>query len=88
MTDSASSSSPTGTVTMYGADWCRDCIRSKALLDRLGADYEYIDLVARPEEADRARAISGRTNIPVIVPPDGRHLVEPSDSELEAALAL
>lgn len=88
MTDSASSTPSAGTVTVYGADWCRDCIRSKALLDRLGADYEYIDLVARPEEADRAQAISGRTNIPVIVFPDGRHLVEPSDSELAAALAL
>ncbi|MFF2050648.1 glutaredoxin family protein [Leifsonia sp. NPDC058194] len=74
-------------VTMFGADWCRDCIRSKALLDRLGADYEYIDLVARPEEADRAQAISGRTNIPVVVFPDGRHFTEPSDQELEAALA-
>lgn len=76
------------TVTMFGADWCRDCIRSKALLERLGTDYEYIDLVARPKEADRAQAISGRTNIPVIVFPDGRHLVEPTDAELEAALAL
>jgi glutaredoxin len=73
-------------VTMFGADWCRDCIRSKSLLDRLGADYEYVDLVARPEEAERARSISGRTNIPVIVFPDGRHLVEPTDPELEAAL--
>ncbi|WP_348789788.1 glutaredoxin family protein [Leifsonia sp. NPDC080035] len=74
-------------VTVFGADWCRDCIRSKALLDRIGADYEYIDLVARPEEADRAKAISGRTNIPVIVFPDGRHLVEPTDPELQAALS-
>ncbi|SDH02728.1 Glutaredoxin [Leifsonia sp. 98AMF] len=73
-------------VTVFGADWCRDCIRSKSLLDRLGADYEYIDLVARPDEADRAQQISGRTNIPVIVFPDGRHLVEPTDPELEAAL--
>lgn len=73
-------------LTVFGADWCRDCIRSKSLLDRLGADYDYIDLVVRPEEADRAQQISGRTNIPVIVFPDGRHLVEPTDPELEAAL--
>ncbi|KRC51564.1 NrdH-redoxin [Leifsonia sp. Root227] len=74
-------------VTVFGADWCRDCIRSKALLDRLGADYDYIDLVATPEKADVAQAISGRTNIPVIVFPDGSHLVEPTDPELEAALS-
>lgn len=74
-------------VTMFGADWCRDCIRSKALLDRLGADYDYVDLVATPEQADVALSISGRTNIPVIVFPDGSHLVEPTDPELEAALS-
>ncbi|WP_085369692.1 glutaredoxin family protein [Leifsonia sp. NCR5] len=74
-------------VTMFGADWCRDCIRSKALLDRLGADYDYVDLVATPEKADVALSISGRTNIPVIVFPDGSHLVEPTDPELEAALS-
>jgi glutaredoxin len=75
-------------VTMFGAEWCRDCRRSKAALDRLGAEYTYIDLENVPGSADRAYAISGRTNIPVIVFPDGRHLVEPSDAELEAALTV
>lgn len=73
-------------VTLFGADWCRDCVRSKAVLDRLGTEYHYVDLVATPEASDRALAISGRTNIPVIVFPDGSHLVEPTDRELEAAL--
>ncbi|HEU5223320.1 MAG TPA: glutaredoxin domain-containing protein [Candidatus Lumbricidophila sp.] len=74
--------------TMYGAAWCGDCRRSKALLDRVGAEYEYINLELTPERADEARAISGRTNIPVIVFPDGTHLVEPSDAELAAKLAV
>ncbi|MGO4276152.1 glutaredoxin family protein [Paenibacillus sp. TAF58] len=72
---------------MFGGEWCRDCLRSKAVFERLGTEYEYIDLDVVPGGADRAYAISGRTNIPVIVFPDGRHLVEPSDAELEAALA-
>lgn len=71
---------------MYGADWCRDCRRSKAVLDGSGVAYEYVDLVAVPEAADVAREISGRTNIPVIVFPDGSHQVEPSDAELRAKL--
>ncbi len=75
-------------VTMFGADWCRDCRRSKAVFDRFGTDYDYIDLESAPDGADRAYAISGRTNIPVIVFPDGRHLVEPTDPALVAALAL
>ena len=77
---------PVDRVTMYGAAWCGDCRRSKALLDRVGADYEYIDLEADPEQADKAHAISGRTNIPVVVFPDGTHFVEPTDPELQAKL--
>ncbi|KZE93569.1 MULTISPECIES: glutaredoxin domain-containing protein [unclassified Agromyces] len=73
-------------ITMYGADWCGDCRRSKALLDRRGVDYEYVDLEVVVEGAARAKAISGRTNIPVVVFPDGTHFTEPSDAELAAKL--
>jgi len=73
-------------ILMFGADWCRDCRRSKALLDTRGVDYEYVDVEQIVDGADRAKAISGRTNIPVIVFPDGSHLVEPSDAELAAKL--
>ncbi|WP_173923244.1 glutaredoxin family protein [Agromyces sp. Marseille-P2726] len=73
-------------ITMYGADWCSDCRRSKALLDRRGVDYEYVDLEAIPDAADRAKAISGRTQIPVVVFPDGTHFTEPTDAELAAKL--
>ena len=71
---------------MYGADWCPDCTRTKRALDAVGAGYVYRDLVAEPEAAAEAEAISGRKNIPVVVLPDGAVLVEPSDAELLAAL--
>ena len=71
---------------MYGAAWCGDCRRSKALLDRRGVDYEYVDLEAVVEGAARAKAISGRTNIPVVVFPDGTHFTEPTDAQLAAKL--
>ncbi|PAK97359.1 NrdH-redoxin, partial [Brevibacterium casei] len=44
------------------------------------------DLVAEPERADDAKAISGRTNIPVVVYPDGSHQVEPTNTEVEDKL--
>ena len=75
-------SSPT--ITMYGADWCSDCRRSKALLDSMGTDYEYIDVEAIEDAAAKALAISGRMNIPVVVFPDESFLVEPSDADLRA----
>lgn len=71
---------------MYGAEWCGDCRRSKSLLDRLEVDYHYVDLLLVEDGADRARAISGRTNIPVIVFPDDTHMVEPSDAEVRTKL--
>ena len=73
-------------LTMFGAEWCGDCRRSKKLLDTLNVDYDYVDLLLVEEGADRAHAISGRTQIPVILFPDGTHVVEPSDSILHAKL--
>ena len=73
-------------VTMYGAEWCGDCRRSKRLLDLRGVDYDYIDLETVADGADRAKAISGRTQIPVVVFPDGTHFTEPTDAELVAKL--
>lgn len=86
MTDLATPSSPTDRITMFGADWCSDCRRSKSLLDGLGVDYDYVDVEAELDGADRARAISGRQSIPVITFPDETHVVEPSDAALRAKL--
>jgi len=82
----APSASATATITMFGAEWCRDCRRSKKLLDGLGVAYDYVDLESVADGADRAKAISGRTQIPVIVFPDDTHMVEPSDADVRAKL--
>lgn len=78
-------SSPS-TITVFGADWCRDCVRTKRQLSSLGVAYDYVDLVADPAAADVAREISGRMNIPVVVYPDSSHHVEPSNADVEAKL--
>lgn len=74
-------------VTFYGADWCSDCRRSKALLNTLAVQYEMKDVEQSTEFTAEAEAIAGRKNIPVVLFKDGTHLVEPSDAELKAALA-
>lgn len=74
------------TITLFGADWCRDCVRTKRQLDQLGVEYTYIDLVADPAAADVAKEISGRMNIPVVVYPDASHHVEPSNDDVETKL--
>lgn len=86
MTQNTGQANPSTRITMFGAQWCGDCRRSKSVLEASGVDYDYVDLEAVAEAAERARAISGRTSIPVIVFPDDTHLVEPSDADLRAKL--
>lgn len=70
------------TIKMFGADWCRDCRRAKALFDSRNVMYTYIDLAEDEAAARVARDISGRMNIPVIVYPDGSFQVEPSNTDM------
>jgi glutaredoxin-like protein len=71
-------------ITFYGAEWCPDCRRSKALLNKLKVKYNYIDLEEVPTAADEVMKINkGMQSIPTIVFTDGSVLVEPSDEELE-----
>ncbi|MBT2484554.1 MULTISPECIES: glutaredoxin domain-containing protein [unclassified Microbacterium] len=74
------------TLTMFGAEWCSDCRRTKKQLDTLGVEYTYVDLEADPSAADVAKEISGRMNIPVVLYPDASHHVEPSNADVEAKL--
>ena len=74
-------------VTFYGAEWCSDCRRSKALLNKEGVAFEEKNVELSAELANEAETIAGRKNIPVIVFADGEHLVEPSDVDLKAALS-
>ena len=75
-------------IRVFGADWCGDCIRAKRVLERTGAAYEWIDVEVQAGAAAEAVELAhGRRNIPVIELPDGRVLVEPTDPELEDALA-
>lgn len=72
-------------ITVYGADWCGDCRRSKRLLAEREIGFKWVDVAAQPEI--RAELIAnGYPAIPVIVLPDGTILMEPSDEELNAAL--
>ncbi len=74
-------------ITMYSADWCGDCRRSKRLMDSLNVKYTIVDVDADLSAADKVIEINGGAkSIPVIVFSDGTHLTEPSDIALEAKL--
>jgi mycoredoxin len=74
-------------ITMYGADWCGDCRRSKRFLDSNSVAYNYIDVETDISASDKVIEINGgMRSIPVIVFPDGTHLTEPSDNALKEKL--
>jgi mycoredoxin len=74
-------------ITMYGAEWCGDCRRSKRFLDGNNVSYNYIDVEADVSASEKVIEINGgMRSIPVIVFPDGTHLTEPSDNALKEKL--
>ena len=74
-------------ITMYGAEWCGDCRRSKKFLDSNNVKYNYIDVEANASASDKVIEINGgMRSITVIIFSDGTHLTEPSDSALKEKL--
>ena len=74
-------------ITMYGAEWCGDCRRSKKFLDSNNVKYDYIDVESDALASDKVIEINGgKRSIPVIIFSDGTHLTEPSDSALKEKL--
>ncbi len=74
-------------ITIYSADWCGDCRRSKIFLAKLNIEYKLIEVESDLTAADKVREINGgMQSIPVIVFDDGTHLTEPSDADLTAKL--
>ena len=72
---------------LFGADWCGDCRRTKSWLRRHNVPYVEFDTDSDPALRARATEIAGgRTNIPVLITPDGTILVEPTDVELATTL--
>ena len=74
-------------ITMYGAEWCGDCRRSKKFLDANNVKYKYIDVEADVSASDKVIEINrGQRSILVIIFSDGTHLTEPSDTVLKEKL--
>jgi glutaredoxin len=73
-------------VDFYGASWCGDCVRARALLEHYGVEFVYHDVDASEEDKARAIELSGRPNIPVLAFSDGSVLTEPNNTLLNEKL--
>jgi glutaredoxin len=66
-------------ITLYGADWCGDCRRSKGYLDAHGVAYTYVDVDVDAAAKAMIETMTGAKSIPVIIFDDGSYLIEPSN---------
>lgn len=73
-------------VEVYGADWCEDTQHTRALLDRLGVDYDYINIEADERAARWVREQNGGKERKPTVKLGSHVLSTPGDDELESAL--
>ena len=46
-------------ITMYSAEWCGDCRRSKRLLAELGVEYTLVDVKSDASAAAKVVEING-----------------------------
>ncbi len=74
-------------IDFYTTDWCGDCVRSKALLNKFEVDFNEINVDLDEEANQYIKTLQvDQRRIPTIVFEDGSFLVEPSDVELENKL--
>jgi len=72
-------------ITIYGTDWCDDTRRTRAFLAAKGIRTKFVDIDARPEEA-QPLSVNGRPlSIPVVIFHDGVRLDDPTVEQLEDA---
>jgi mycoredoxin len=74
------------TVTVYGADWCKDTQAVRNHLDSLGVQFKYKDVDQDPQADAWVKAQNdGERKMPTI-DVDGLVLSMPAEPELEKAL--
>lgn len=77
-------------ITVYGADWCGDTVRTKRLLDTKGVTYNYVDIEEDKQGEQKVIEFNkGKRRIPLVEissETGTKSLSVPSASELEDAL--
>ena len=75
-------------VILYGTDDCADCIRSRALLEQYGVEYEYRNIATNPAYKREMLALAHGRNVKPTIVWNDTIVQEPSNDELIAALGL
>ena len=74
-------------VKVYGADWCPMTRRSLDHLRLLHVPFDYIDIEKDPAASEWVKRQNHGKELKPTIDIEGRILAEPSNEELDAALA-
>jgi thioredoxin reductase (NADPH) len=75
-------------ITLYGADWCPDCLRAKSFLANNNIDYTFIDVDLDKEATSKVEAINnGKRIIPTVIIND-KSFTNPDNTELASVLGI
>ncbi|MBI2330992.1 MAG: thioredoxin family protein [Chloroflexi bacterium] len=76
-------------ITVYGADWCGDCRRTKKFLNDQNIPFIWFNTDENKEAEELViQKNNGERIIPTIIFEDGSFLAEPSDEELAYKLGI
>ena len=74
-------------VIMYGTPTCPMVPPVRGVLNRAGAEFDYVNIAEDPEGRGQVMAINdGNARVPTLVFPDGSTLTEPSTAVLRQKL--
>lgn len=69
-------------IKMYGADWCKDCIIAKKILNEKSISFEYIDITDNDQAISLVEKLNnGKRIIPTLLI-DGKVFTNPGINEL------
>lgn len=74
-------------IMLYGTPTCPMIPPVRGMLQRAGADFQYVDISRDGAARARVREINhGNESVPTLVFPDGTTLTEPSTAQLQVRL--
>jgi mycoredoxin len=70
-------------IIVYGTNWCVDCYQTKKFLEKMGIEFEFINIDKNKEAEQFVIEVNhGMRSVPTILFEDGSILVEPTNKAL------
>lgn len=73
-------------IKVYGADWCESTRRTRSHLDRIGIEYDYINVDRDGEASEWVKRHNGGKERKPTLDICGRILTSPSNQQLDDVL--